>query len=131
MKNTKELRIVTAVVAAILLAFSSATVALSKSAQDGEIVLIVPSDQDPVGNPRGPVFNPFSAYLINNQVVLESSTSYGTVFVELTSTAGDNYSTVFDTSEGSIIIPISGFAGDYTLLLTDAFGAQFVGEFEI
>ena len=96
----------------------------------GEI-LILPQNDIPDDAPRSPVLNPFYAYLINGFVLLGSNRSIGDVYVALTSTAGDNYSTVFDTSEGSIIIPISGFAGDYTLLLTDAFGAQFVGEFEI
>ena len=108
---------------------SWATILLSP---DGETPIIVRQLPPEFGDdPRGPVFNPFSAYLMNSQVVLECTVSYGNVSVALTSTAGDNYSTVFDTSEGSIIIPISGFAGEYTLLLTDAFGAQFVGEFEI
>ena len=82
-------------------------------------------------DPRGPVFNPFTAYLYNNQVVLNCSTSYGDVDVSLVSTAGDNYSTVFDTADGFIIIPISGLAGDYTLLLTDSLGIHFTGEFEL
>ena len=99
---------------------------------DGDIPIIVqPYDPTPIGEPRGPVFNPFTAYRLNNIVVLESDTSYGLVGVTLASTAGDYYTPVFDTEDGSVLIPVSGNAGNYTLLLTDSVGAQFVGTFEI
>ena len=94
-------------------------------------IILQPSTDVPEGAPRGPVFNPFTAYLQGNYVILNSSASYGDVDVTLVSTAGDYYTTVFDTSDGSILIPISGFAGDYTLLLIDANGAHYVGEFDI
>ena len=94
-------------------------------------VVIEPAPSTPNEDPRGPVFNPFTAYLYNNQVVLNCSTSYGDVDVTLVSTAGDNYSTVFDTADGFIIIPISGLTGEYTLLLTDSLGVHFTGEFEL
>ena len=94
-------------------------------------IIIIPEENELENGPRSPVYNPFTAFLLNNEVVLNCITSYGSVSVALTSTAGDNYSTVFDTEDGFIIIPISGLSGDYTLSLVDATGQRFVGEFEI
>ena len=119
------------IAAAILLAFSNAAMGFSQKANDGEGIVLEPRDPDPIGTPRGPVFNPFTAYLQGNYVILNSSASYGDVDVTLMSTAGDYYTTVFDTSDASIIIPISGLAGDYTLMLIDPLGVQFVGEFNL
>ena len=116
----------------LLLSFCGTPFLFSKgTTQDATPIIIESESNQPEEEPRGPVFNPFSAYCLNNQVVLESSVSYGPVSVSLTSTAGDNYSTVFDTEDGFIIIPISGLSGDYTLSLVDATGQRFVGEFEI
>ncbi len=78
-----------------------------------------------------PAYNPFFAEFANGNVLLGSYTYYGIVDVSLTSTAGDDYSTVFDTADGTIIIPVSGYAGDYTLLITTASGLEYVGEFSI
>lgn len=97
----------------------------------GDLIIIQQYPINPEGNPRGPVFNPFTAYRLNNAIVLASDTSYGLVNVTLISTAGDYYTIVFDTEDGSILIPISGNAGEYTLMLTDSAGAQFIGTFEI
>ena len=97
---------------------------------DGEIILSQDGN-DPDGAPRGPVFNPFTAFHFNNQVILNCSTSYGDVDVTLVSTAGDNYSTVFDTADGFIIIPISGLAGEYILTLTCESGQVFEGFFDL
>lgn len=97
----------------------------------GDLIIIQQYPINPEGNPRGPVFNPFTAYRINTTVVLASDTSYGLVNVTLISTAGDYYTTVFDTEDGFIVIPISGNPGDYTLLLADSNGKAFVGYFEI
>lgn len=90
--------------------------------------------QDPIdleGAPRMPAYNPFFAELMDGYVILGSSTVYGTVSVSLTSTAGDYYSTSFDTTDGAILLPISGDAGLYTLRITTSGGLQFVGEFTI
>ena len=131
MKKLKALRIVAAIVTAILWAFLNATMSFSKNISDDVPICIQPKEQSIPGNPRGPVFNPFTAYRMNNTVVLESDTSYGMVGITLVSTAGDYVTTVFDTADSSILIPISGNAGNYTLLLTDSTGAQFIGTFEI
>lgn len=94
-------------------------------------ILIIPIPSDIPDAPRMPVYNPFFAELMNGYVILGSSSSYGTVSVSLTSTAGDDYSTILDTTDGAIILPISGAAGFYTILITTPGGAQFVGEFTI
>lgn len=93
-------------------------------------VVIGPGPSNPNEDPRGPVFNPFSAYLQSNQVVLSCSANCGLVSVSLVSTAGDNYLTVFDSEDGFIFIPISGDTGDYTLTLTSMTGQVFVGYFK-
>ena len=98
---------------------------------DPTLIVILPPTTSPEGAPRSPVFNPFTAYLNGNAVVLNCSAPYGNVAVTLVSTAGDNYTTVFDTEDSSILIPVSGLSGHYTLLLTTASGSQFIGEFEM
>lgn len=131
MKKDKALKAVAATMTVMLLAFSNVTMSFSKCKQDEVLILIDPKEQGHPDDPRGPVFNPFTAYRMNNTVVLESDTSYGQVSITLVSTVGDYITTVFDTADGSILIPISGNAGNYTLLLTDSIGAQFIGTFEI
>ena len=101
----------------------------NSGSNDPEQIIIVQSSTIPPGSPRMPAYNPFYAELENGNVVLGSSSYYGTVEVWLLSTAGDDYSTVFDTTDGTIIIPISGNMGDYTLLITTASGLEFIGEF--
>lgn len=97
----------------------------------GHTIIIVQRPDTP-GAPRTPVINPFLAELLEgcDSVLLEATDIVGTVYVQITSTAGDNYSTLFDTSEASIILPISGNAGYYTLTISYG-GIQFVGEFTI
>ncbi len=111
---------------------------LSKSFQgasmrvgDDPVIIVLLPDMTIPDAPRGPVFNPFTAFLQGNSVILNCSISYGDVDVKLTSSAGDFYTTVFDTADGSILIPISSLSGDYTLSLVDSAGVRFVGEFEI
>ncbi len=96
---------------------------------DPEQIIISQSSTIPPGSPRMPAYNPFFAELVNGNVLLGSFSYFGIVDVSLTSTAGDDYSTVFDTADGTIIIPISGNTGDYTLLITTASGLEFLGEF--
>lgn len=90
--------------------------------------------QDPIeanDNPRSLVDNPFFAELSTFGVVLGSSESIGTVSVRITSTAGDDYSTYFNTSIGMILLPISGDAGDYLISITTPDGVHFIGEFSL
>lgn len=83
------------------------------------------------GAPQAPAYNPFYAELGSGNVLLGSYSNIGIVDVNITSTAGDDYSTVFDTSNGTIYIPISGLTGDYTLLITTLSGVEYIGEFSI
>ena len=131
MSKTKQLRRVAIGFATFLMVLTSTTNLLSMGVKDGEAIEVHPVNTEVSGIPRGPVFNPFTAYRLNNTVVLESDTSYGVVNITLVSTAGDYYTTVFDTEDGSILIPISGNSGDYSLLITDLSDAQFIGTFAI
>lgn len=106
---------------------SGNALAEGNSARDS--ILIGVKETTPQGSPRMPAYIPFYAEQINVSVLLGSYSYYGVVDVTLTSTAGDDYSTVFDTADGTIIIPISGSQGDYTLLITTASGLEFTGEF--
>lgn len=64
-----------------------------------------------------------------NCVILTCTESCGDVTVTLTSTAGDWYQTVFDTSDGVAIIPASGDSGNYTLSIDTGDGTHYAGEF--
>ena len=108
------------------------TISKSISAEDDETTIhIRQTSTGDLGSPRMPAYNPFYAELEGNVVFLGSFNGVGTVYVEMESTAGDSYSTYFDTLDGFILIPISGDTGDYTLLITMADGTQFIGEFTL
>lgn len=100
-------------------------------AGEHETILIRQDTTDEIGAPRTSVFNPFFAELMNGYVILGSFSSFGPVHVTITSTAGDNYTTSFDTEDGAIVLPISGDSGFYSLRITIPGGLQFVGEFTI
>lgn len=105
--------------------------AMGTSKNDGITIMI---HQQPVsfpGAPHMPAFNPFYAELESGYVLLGSYSYCGIVDVSLTSTAGDDYSTVFDTSNGTVNIPVSGYSGDYVLLITTSAGTEYIGEFSI
>lgn len=102
----------------------------SKDGDDEEIIIRVGTPV-PTGSPHMPVYNPFYAEHVGNTVVLGSLSDVGIVQVTLTSTAGDNYSSFFDTDDGSIVIPICGQPGHHTLLITTLSGFCFIGEFVI
>ncbi len=92
-------------------------------------VILEPIPPIPTNPPRGPVVNPFSAELIGQTVVLECSAYCGDVSIQLFSTAGDSYMTVFHTENGSIDIPISGSPAYYQLILVNSSGQTYMGEF--
>lgn len=101
------------------------------SLKESEPIVISPYPANPIGAPRAPEVIPFFAELLNGYVILGASAPCGTVSVSLTSTAGDSYSTNFDTSDGAILLPVSGDAGFYTIRITTSAGVQYVGEFTI
>lgn len=98
---------------------------------DGEILRIYQKPTIPQGAPHMPAYVPFFAELESGYVLLGSYSYCGIVDVSLTSTAGDDYSTVFDTSNGTVNIPVSGYSGDYVLLITTSAGTEYIGEFSI
>ncbi len=106
---------------------------LSASSAGGHTIILVPKPTTPQETPRSPEKTPFIAEWMDgfNSVFLGATDPIGTVSVQIISTAGDNYSTNFDTSDGAILLPISGNAGYYTLTIIATDGTHFVGEFTI
>lgn len=132
MKNQTLLKGIACCIFCLLACFASyySYASLVKQS-DGKGISINPRPIVPGGMPRTPETIPFFAELESGYVLLGSFSSCGIVDVNLTSTAGDDYSTVFDTANGSIIIPISGYTGDYVLLITTSSGTEYIGEFSI
>ena len=108
----------------------SVTNAVLSNAGDHPILIVQDTTNIPDA-PRSPVSHPFFAELMNGYVLLEASYFIGTVSVQITSTAGDDYSTYFDTDDGAIVLPISGNTGYYTLRITTPAGEHFIGEFSL
>ena len=115
----------------VLVGNATLTSGQNSGSDDPKQIIIVQSSTIPPGSPRMPAYNPFYAELENGNVVLGSYSYCGTVEISLTSTVGDDYSTAFDTADGTIRIPISGNTGDYILLITMATGLEFIGEFSL
>lgn len=126
-KNTLLLRLCCLVLATV--GILSVTDGSAKSIKDGVRIIIVQTPIDLPGAPRSTV--PFEAEYndVLNCVVLTCTSPCGNVAVTLTSTAGDWYQTVFDTLDGTILIPASGDSGNYTLTLLTADGTTYIGEF--
>lgn len=108
--------------------FSFSSVSLS---MDDEPIEIKPDPNGPNNPPKTPIYNPFFAEYIEglNSIVLGSYSDIGDVEVTVSSTAGDWIITIFDTSDGTTLIPISGGSGSYTITLETADGLTFVGDF--
>lgn len=102
------------------------------SSMRGHTILIVPKP-GPEDEPRTNVPNPFFAELMDDSVtiLLSVTNPCGTVSIQITSTAGDNHTTYFDTSDGAVLLPISGNTGNYSMTITLSNGFQFVGGFTI
>ena len=98
---------------------------------DGQTITIrvLPDNPQRPNRTEIPFFAEYNDVL--NSVVLSCVDECGDVSVTLVSTAGDWYQTVFDTEDGSIIIPASGDSGHYTLTLVTSDGATSVGEFDL
>lgn len=108
-----------------------AGVAKERACSDPVRIIINTRPNNPSGMPRTPVDNPFYAQFENNSILLCCSASCGDVSVELVSTAGDSYQCVFDTDDGMIQIPVSGYTGHYTLTLYPSGDYYYVGEFDL
>ena len=128
-RNTLLLRLCCLVLATI--GILSVSDGRAKNLKDGVRIIIVQTPIDLPGAPRSTV--PYEAEYndVLNCVVLTCITPCGNVAVTLASTAGDWYQTVFDTLDGTILIPVSGDSGDYTLTLVASDGTTYVGEFFI
>lgn len=95
---------------------------------DGELPVIIVPNPDSNEN-RSPEQIPFYAQIQGTYVILGCYSSIGNATVTLTSTAGDDYETIFDTSFGVIFIPISGNSGFYRLDIALPSGQSYYGEF--
>lgn len=94
-------------------------------------VVVVPQPGQPPLS-RNLVDNPFSAEYEDGVVsVISDNGVYGTVWVEITSTAGDSASGYFDTLSGSMPFLVSGLPGWYTITITTGDGTLFYGEFSL
>ena len=96
---------------------------------DGEIPIPIIITQPGENDSRSPEQVPFRAYVQDSYVVLSCASSIGNADVTLTSNAGDDYETVFNTVFGSLLIPISGNSGVYRLDIVLATGDSYFGEF--
>lgn len=104
---------------------------ISSMMNDGDEITLeqdLPNSEYP---PRSPEVIPFYAEYQDDIVFLSSSCSLGTVAVELCSTAGDDLYVNFNTSAGSIILPISGEAGYYLLRIIVSPDIHYIGRFEL
>ena len=98
---------------------------------DGVTIILQPKDDELHDAPRSIV--PFFAayYESLSAVMLGCNDSIGDVTVTLESTAGDWYQTVFDTSDGVILVPASGLSGYYVLTIETADHTVYEGEFNL
>lgn len=88
-------------------------------ADGGVVIVINPKPISHPTQPRTPAYNPFYAELTELGVLLVTDSDWGDATVTLSSIEGDYYQTTFEMSEGSILLPINGDAGDsYTLTIS-------------
>ena len=107
--------------------FLSSTVH-AKTTDEYPFPLIIVDDPNANDN-RSPELTPFHAQVWDTYVMLSCASSIGNANVTITSTAGDDYETVFNTAFGSIIIPISGNPGLYRLDIELPAGQSYYGQF--
>lgn len=96
---------------------------------DGPTLPIIGNNGPGSNETRSPEQVPFYAQIEDYYVTLGCTSSVGSASITLISTAGDDYQTVFDTSTGVIIIPISGASGQYRLDIVLFSGESYYGEF--
>ncbi len=128
MKTIKSIGLsITMLMASMIPGISGTTT--STQDQSNTPIIIINNSTEPEDAPRSN--NPFFAELSDGYVLLGASTTCGTVSVRITSTAGDDFNTYFDTSSGVIILPVSGNTGSYLLSITTSGGTHYIGEFTI
>lgn len=98
---------------------------------DGPVIVLEQDPTDYGTEPRTIATNPFYAEYAARKVYLSASESIGVVTVEITSTTGDNYVTFFDTSDGDILLPVSGDSGYYVIRITVSATEHYIGRFEL
>lgn len=94
----------------------------------GRTILITPRPPSP-NAPRTLAYNPFYAELTDLGVLLLADSNWGEATVTLSSLEGDYYQTTFDMSDGSILLPVNGDAGDSYTLSIEISGLEFEGDF--
>ena len=127
----RKVTMIKAAICCLLVSAALKTVVASESIlKDGGLTIDIESVS--VEYPEAPrSVVPFFAeyYDILSCVVLTCVSPCGDVDVTLESTAGDWYQTVFDTLDGTILIPASGDSGHYTLTIVASDGTTYEGEF--
>ena len=107
---------------------ASSTIGIN-SPQDGGVILRpVEGESD---YPRAPLLHPFIVYHQGNFVYFGSISFCGEVTIVLTSTGGDYFTTFYTAEQGTILLPISGNEGTYTVIVVMESGTQLVGKFII
>lgn len=105
------------VVCSIFCPYSYAKIGILE--KEGVRIVLSSKPVNPPEGPRMPAYNPFYAELTDLGVLLVSDSDWGDATVTLSSIEGDYYQTTFEMSEGSILLPINGDAGDsYTLTIS-------------
>lgn len=112
-----------------LMVVSGFAFASNRQMRDGVSITIHQVPNEAIGAPR--TVCPFTAEYNEtlSYVILRCSDSIGDATVSLTSTAGDWYQTVFDTSDGTILVPASGLSGYYVLTIETSAHVVYEGEF--
>ena len=114
----------------LLTTMSAVLMYIPAYAQDyGDPLPIVSGNENGPNENRSPEQSPFYAQVWETYVVLGCTSIIGNADVTLSSTAGDDYETIFNTAFGSIIIPISSNHGFYRLDIELSSGQSFYGEF--
>ena len=105
------------------------TVVPAFSSDSADVIPIYqrPSSSNDFPRTESPFFAEYNETL--SAVMLGCNDSIGDVTVTLESTAGDWYQTVFDTSDGAILVPTSGLTGHYVLTIETADHTVYEGEF--
>lgn len=130
--KTKSLFSASAVLVSMLFCGLFSVDTATCNSAEGVRIIIRQKPTEPQGAPKSISYNPFSAELTDVGVLLVSDCNCGSADVTLWSVGGDYYYTVFDTSDGATLLPVSGNTGDYyTINITMSDGTEFEGDFNI